>query len=157
MELRELCKLERTMEGIVNSTNTIFLITNLKSIVLSCFSSVWPFASPWTETHQTSLSMGFSRQEYWSGLPFPLLGDLPNLGLEPTSPGSPALAGRFFTTEPSGKPWPPKPLLLTIAFTASRLRGKKPSEVAAMPETIWDVSTRTHKQTKTTKLEKGQH
>ena len=42
--------------------------------------------------------MGFSRQEYWSGLPFPSPGNLPNLGIEPTSPTSPALAGRFFTT-----------------------------------------------------------
>ena len=48
----------------------------------------------WTVAHQTPLSMGFSRQEYWSGLPFPLPGDLPNPGIEP---GSPALAGRFFT------------------------------------------------------------
>ena len=103
MELRELCKLERTMEGIVNSTNTIFLITNLKSIVLSCFSSVWPFASPWTETHQTSLSMGFSRQEYWSGLPFPLLGDLPSLEIKPASLMPPALTGKFFITSTTSK------------------------------------------------------
>ena len=47
--------------------------------------------------------MGFSRQEYWSGLPFPLPGDLPNPGIEPTSLASPALAGRFFTTEPPGE------------------------------------------------------
>ena len=48
--------------------------------------------------------MGFPRQEYWSGLPFPPLRDLPNLGMEPMSPAAPTLAGRFFTTEPSGKP-----------------------------------------------------
>ena len=47
------------------------------------------------------LSMGFLRQEYWSGLPFPSPGDLPNPGIEPMSP---ALAGGFFTTEPAGKP-----------------------------------------------------
>ena len=47
-----------------------------------------------------SLSMGFSRQEYWSGLPFPPPGDLLNLGIEPRSSESPALAGGFFTTEP---------------------------------------------------------
>ena len=45
-----------------------------------------------------------SRQEYWSGLPFPAPGDLPNPGIEPASLASPALAGRLFTTEPSGKP-----------------------------------------------------
>ena len=48
--------------------------------------------------------MGFSRQEYRSGLPFLSLGDLPNPGIKPTSPVSPALAGGFFTTEPPGKP-----------------------------------------------------
>ena len=46
----------------------------------------------------------FPRQEYWSGLPFPTPGDLPNPGIEPVSPKAPALAGRFFTTEPPGKP-----------------------------------------------------
>ena len=46
------------------------------------------------------LSMGFRRQEYWSGLPFPSLGDLPDPGIKPMSP---ALAGGFFTAEPSGK------------------------------------------------------
>ena len=51
--------------------------------------------------------MGFSRQnspEYWSGLPFSFPGDLPNPGIEPASPVAPELAGRFFTTEPPGKP-----------------------------------------------------
>ena len=50
---------------------------------------------------------GFSRQEYWSGLPCPPPGDLPKLGIEPVSLMSPALAGGFFTTEPPGKPWCP--------------------------------------------------
>ena len=57
------------------------------------------FVTPWTVAHQAPLSMGFPRQEYWSGLPFLSPGDLPNPGIEP------ALAGRFFITEPSGKPW----------------------------------------------------
>ena len=48
--------------------------------------------------------MRFSRQEYWSGLPFLSPGDLPNPGIEPTSLVSPALTGGFFTTEPPGKP-----------------------------------------------------
>ena len=51
--------------------------------------------------HQAPLSLGLSRQEYWSALPFPSPGDLPNPGTEPTSP---ALAGGFITTEPPGKP-----------------------------------------------------
>ena len=54
-------------------------------------------------THQAPLFTEFPRQEYWSGLPFPSPGDLPNPGIRPTSPAAPALAGRFFTTEPPGK------------------------------------------------------
>ena len=53
---------------------------------------------------QALLSMGFPRQAYWSGLPRPSPGDLPDPGIERTSPASPALAGRFFTTAPPGKP-----------------------------------------------------
>ena len=48
--------------------------------------------------------MGFSRQEYWRGLPCLSLGDLPDLGIEPVSPEAPAFAGRSFTAEPLGKP-----------------------------------------------------
>ena len=55
-------------------------------------------------SHQAPLSRGFFRQEYWSGLSFPPPGDLPKPGIETASPVYPALAGRFFTTEPSGKP-----------------------------------------------------
>ena len=58
-------------------------------------------ATPWTVAHQAPLSLEFSRQEYWSGLPFPSPGDLPNPGIEPMSS---ALAGGFFTAEPAGKP-----------------------------------------------------
>ena len=58
-------------------------------------------AIPRTVAHQAPLSMGFSRQEYWSGFPFPPPGDLPDPGFEPTSP---ALAGGFFTNKPPGKP-----------------------------------------------------
>ena len=54
--------------------------------------------SSWPWAHQAPLSMGFSRQEYWSGLPFPSPGDLPNPGIKPMSLESPTLAGRFFTT-----------------------------------------------------------
>ena len=68
------------------------------------FSRVWLFATPWTATHQAPLSMRFPRQEYWSGLSFSSPGTLPNPGIKPTSQVSPALAGRFFTTEPPGEP-----------------------------------------------------
>ena len=56
------------------------------------------FATLWIVACQTPLSMGFSRQDYWSGLPFPSLGDVPDPGIESTSLTFPALAGRFFTT-----------------------------------------------------------
>jgi len=59
------------------------------------------FATPRTIAHQASPSVGFPRQEYWSGVPFPFPGDVHNTGTEPESP---ALADRFFTTEPPGKP-----------------------------------------------------
>ena len=58
------------------------------------------FGTPWTVAHQAPLSMGFSRQEYWSGLPFPTPGDLSDPGIKSASP---ALAAEFFTTEPPGK------------------------------------------------------
>ena len=57
--------------------------------------------TPWTVVRQAPLFMGFPRQEYWSVLPFPSLGDLPGPGVEPASP---ALAGGFFITEPPRKP-----------------------------------------------------
>ena len=59
------------------------------------------FVTPWTVTHQAPLYMGFSRQEYWSGLPFPLVGDLPDPGTEPRSP---ALQVDSLPSEPPGKP-----------------------------------------------------
>jgi len=59
------------------------------------------FATPWTVAHQAPLSMGFSRQGYWSGFPCPPPGDLPHPGIKPASLMSPPLAGRFFTMGPS--------------------------------------------------------
>ena len=58
-------------------------------------------ATPWNVAYQASLSMVFSRQEYWSGLPFPSPGDLPDPGIKP---GSPALEADALTSEPPGKP-----------------------------------------------------
>ena len=62
-------------------------------------SRVQLLATLWTVAHQAPLSMGFPRLEHWIGLPFPSSGVLPNPGIEPMSPGSPALADAFFTTE----------------------------------------------------------
>ena len=59
------------------------------------------FVNPWTVACQAPLSMGFSRQEYWSGLPFPSSGNVPDPGIKPECP---VLTGGFFTTEPLGKP-----------------------------------------------------
>ena len=71
-----------------------------KGSEVKLLSRVWLFATSWTIAYQASPSMGFSRQEYWSGLPFPSLGDLPNPEPEP---GSPALEADALTSEPPGK------------------------------------------------------
>ena len=77
--------------------------------------------TPWAVAHQSPLSMRFPRQEYWSGLSFLPPGDLPDPGIKPASPASPALAGEFFITAPAGKPLPytvkcPFCVLLTVLF-----------------------------------------
>ena len=71
--------------------------------VLSRFSRVWLFVTLWVIAHQAPLSMGFSRQEYWSGLPFLPPGDLPHPGIEPKSFTFPTLAGGFFSTSTTWK------------------------------------------------------
>ena len=91
--------------------------TNCFALLLSYMNSlyilkVWMHAITWScpvlcdpinyVAHQASLSMEFSRQEYWSGLPFPSPGDLPNPRITPASLASPAVAGRFFTSAPPG-------------------------------------------------------
>ena len=72
--------------------------------VLNHFSLVQFFLALWTVAHQALLSMGFSRQEYWSGLPFPSPGDLPNPGMEPVSRVTSALQTDSSPAEPLGKP-----------------------------------------------------
>ena len=71
------------------------MVSEMKSL-----SRVRLFATQWTVAHQAPLSMGFSRQEYWIGLPFPSPGDLPNPGIEPRSP---ALQADALSSEPPGK------------------------------------------------------
>ena len=73
----------------------------LKVVVVELLSHVWLFVTPWTVAYYAPPSMGFSRQEYWSGLPFPSPGDLPGAGIEPRSP---ALQADSLTIELSGKP-----------------------------------------------------
>ena len=73
-------------------------LIGLDAYMLSYFSRVQVCTTLWTVGHQALLSMGFSRQKNWSGLPFPPPGDLPDPEIELTSPASPVLAGGFFTT-----------------------------------------------------------
>ena len=76
--------------------NASVLLRDLK-VKVKLLSLVWLFATPWTVAHQVPRSMGFSRQEYWSGLPFPFPRDLPNPGIEP---GSPSLQTDALPSEP---------------------------------------------------------
>ena len=93
--------------------------TNLR--VCECSLSCVLFAFPWTIAHQAPLFIGFLRQEYWSGFPFPPPGDLLNLGIELVSPEFPALASGLFTTLPPGKPIP---LIVSII---------------TQKKTVWDI------------------
>ena len=79
----------------------VLLGHKLSGIHAQLLSQVQIFVTPWTVAHQTSLSMGFPRQECWSGWLFPPAGDLPHLEVKPMAP---ALAGGFFATELPGKP-----------------------------------------------------
>ena len=76
-------------------------ISLVHAFMLSRFRCVQLFVTPWTVAHQTSLSMGFSRRECWSGLPCPPPEHLPNPGIKPVSLMSPVLGSRFFTTSTS--------------------------------------------------------
>ena len=93
------------------------------SCMLSC---AW-FCDSMTVACQAPLSMGFPRQEYWSGLPFPPLGCLPNSGMEPSSPAFPALAGEVFTSEPPGK------------HTLRHIRAKEAADISAVFSQIWEI------------------
>ena len=108
------CNLNRQLQTIVETRLLIFksflsLFLNssswncllLANFCVAMLSHVWFFATLWTIALKVPLSVGFSRQEYWSGLLFPSPGDLPDSGIEPASP---ALAGVFFTAEPLGSP-----------------------------------------------------
>ena len=104
-----------------NHRAKIFVLTSLKfciklqfsitftqyvKVKVKSLSRVWLFATPWTIAYQASQFTGFSRQEYWSGLTFPSLRDLPDPGIEP---GSPTLQADALPSEPPGKPMVKKP------------------------------------------------
>ena len=78
------------------------LEVHMKFVIEKLLSRVQLFATPWTAGHQAPASMGFPRQEYWSELPFPSPGELPDPGIEP---GSPTLQADALTSEPPGKPY----------------------------------------------------
>ena len=87
--------IRQTLTDIKGETDSNTII--VQSLAQSCPT----LCNPWTVAHQAPLSMGFSRQEYWSGLPFPSPGDLPDPGIKPRSP---ALQEDALTSEPPGKP-----------------------------------------------------
>ena len=83
---------------LVDNLNSLVILVTLLLCVFCCSVVTVSSVTPWIVAHQAPLSMGFPRQEYWSGLPFPPPGDLADTGIEPKSPVSLALAGVFFTT-----------------------------------------------------------
>ena len=87
------------------------------------------YATPWTVAYQALLSMGFSREEYWSGLPFPTAGDLPEPGIEPESL---ALAGGFLTTEP-----PENSVKYFICNSIQKHFHKKPQIISSLDVSVY--------------------
>ena len=79
-------------------------VVSYSACVAELLSCVRLFVTPWTVAHQAPVSMGFPRQEHWSGVLCPPPADLPDTGIDPKPPMSPASTGGFFTTRPSGKP-----------------------------------------------------
>ena len=99
----DLDSLERWLSSLAVSFCCCFLCFIF--VVVQLLSCVQLFLTPWTAAQWTPLSMGLSRQEYWSGLPFPSPGDLPNPGTEPRSPVSPALQADSLAAEPQRQSW----------------------------------------------------
>ena len=95
--------------------------TELTSVCVLSHLVVSDSATLWTIAHQAPQSMGFFRQEYWSGLPCPLSGSLPNPGIKPWSPGSPALQVDSLSTEPS-RNWPHLALIWKTQFPGRVIR-----------------------------------
>ena len=99
--LQEIFPTQGLNPGLLHCRQTLYHLSHQGGIVIKLCRTL---VTPWTVARQAPRSMGFSRQKYWSGLLFPSPGDLPNPGIVPVFPQASALAGRFFTTEPPGKP-----------------------------------------------------
>ena len=95
----KISKLQRQMK--LDHPCKLFTLTYAYSVAQLCSDS----CDPWTVAHQAPLSVGFFRQEYWSGLPFPPSGDLPNLGIEPASPVSPVWQADSSPLSHQGSHW----------------------------------------------------
>ena len=109
----------------VLSTGTLSIFV---CVCLFVFSHVQLFETWGTIAYQAPMSIGFSRQEHWSGLPFPPPGDLPNSGIKPVSP---TLAGGFFTTEPPGKPY--------ASFRTVQTLGHNPLSETLEVSCVWSL------------------
>ena len=96
-------------------------MTRSKCVCACVFSRIQLFVTPWTVAQQAHLSMGFPRQEYWSGLPFPPPGDLPHPGMEFMPPVSPTLAGEFFTSWAIREALTKSPKCIPLVFCLSKL------------------------------------
>ena len=111
-------------------------------VQLLCVQSCLTLCDPMNYSLQAPLSMKISKQGYWSGLPFPTPGDLPNPGIEPTYPTAPAATGRFFTTEPPGKPMgsvvTPKSICCTRASESELTWRLVFTEVAKLKWVHWE-------------------
>ena len=128
---------------------------------MKSLSQVWYFVTPWTVAHQAPVSMGFSRQEYWSGLPFPSPGDLPNPWIEPRSSrprdwtGISRIAGRRFTIwatrevsvevsieeRSSPKPFPQLNFTMWKPFADIKTRARWPRRLSRPPG-LWAPASR---------------
>ena len=107
LQLEKACTKKQRRPGAAKKKSTSYVHKNLTHAclhvcMLSRFSRVQLCATLWTTACQAPLCMGFSRQEYWSGLPCPPPGDLPNPGIEPALPASPALQEDYLPTESPG-------------------------------------------------------